>query len=517
MRRSTGKGRGLLAAAIAVGLGLAGLGVTRPAEAQDCSTVAPYVFVLLDTSGSMSWAPPCSQAEVNAGLCAWRCDQYDCWVPQMGDSPSSKFYQIKQALYDVVSNTTGVQFGFATFNQDALYARAKHWTYQAAGNGISIPGWGAYPGIGANEVFGYAWSCNTGTGNNQVGCAATTPADLSDVWKRTRIQQLPKLGTNFNTAVTFYVRVGTIVYRISYTPGVGATPGSPVNVTESVAKCLNSTCSSTTTIGTTSVPFNPVNEFLSWDNGASNGLSQTNPELAYFTPVAADASASNTCTGWEPNTDSTADLFNGYGLHQTTTTDPRGAAFNVGDVIPWDWTTDHRNDILLRLAPNLVTNPTASPDFGQSSYLRNSTQGVETFLRLKDEAARPLIVYGSTPVAGAMNNFKNWYFATGSGWAQTAAYQDTDWSCRRRYLIVLTDGDESCSVDPCATATTLLNTYGISTYPIGFGMADALSVGGNRLTCMAANGGTSAPYTPHLRQDLEDTLTSILTAIKAGS
>ena len=33
---------------------------------------------------------------------------------------------------------------------------------------------------------------------------------------------------------------------------------------------------------------------------------------------------------------------------------------------------------------------------------------------------------------------------------------------------------------------------------------------------LAANGGTSAPYTPNLRQDLESTLTSILADIKAG-
>src|SRR5262249_6844731 len=158
MRRSAGKGRGLMAAAITVGLGIAGLAAVRPAAAQECTGIAPYVFILFDTSGSMNLAPPCSQGEVDAGFFARGCQQYDCWVPQMADSPSSKFYQVKQTLYDVVSNTTGVQFGFATFNQDALSVRSKHWTYQAVGNGVSIPGWGAYPSIGTNEVFGYAWA-----------------------------------------------------------------------------------------------------------------------------------------------------------------------------------------------------------------------------------------------------------------------------------------------------------------------------------------------------------------------
>lgn len=521
MRRSAGKGRGLMAAAIAVGMGIAGLAGARPAAAQDCSTVAPYVFLLFDTSGSMNWAPPCSQAEVDAGFCAWRCDQYDCWVPQMADSPSSKFFQVKQALYDVVANTTGVQFGFATFNQDALYARSKHWTYEAANQGTFIPGWGYFPGTGAREVFGYVWSCNTGSGNNQVGCAVTTPADLSDVWKRTRIQQLSKLGTNFNQAVTFFVRVGTVVYKITDTPATGATPGSPVNVTELVVKCLNGSCSSTSMIGQTVVRYNPVNEFLAWDNGSSSGLSQTNPELAYFTPTAADASASNSCSGWDPNTDSTADLFSGaYNLRwPTNSSDPRGLNFTIGDVVPQDWQTPHGNDVLARMAPN--GNPTA-PDFRTSAYLQDRPVGSETFLRLKDANQRPLIASGASPLGASINSFRKWWSGctTGicsTGWASVAQVQDPDWACRRQYLIVLSDGDDTCSgLDACTQVSELSSYYGIKTYAVGLGAAASVSVPGNKLACMAANGGTSAPYTPNLRQDLEDTLNAIFASIKAG-
>lgn len=427
MRRSTGKGRGLVAAAIAVGMGIAGLAATRPAAAQDCSTVAPYVFVLFDTSGSMNWAPPCSQAEVDAGFCAWRCDQYDCWVPQMADSPSSKFFQVKQALYNVVSSTTGVQFGFATFNQDALNVRSKHWTYEATGNGINIPGWGAFPGTGTREVFGYLWSCNTGTGNNQIGCAAATPADLSDAWKRTRVQQLAKLGTNFNQAVTFYVRVAPAVYKITYTPAAGAITGLPVNVTERVDKCTNVACSATTLVGTTSVPFNPVGDFLAWDNGLSNGLSQTNPELNYFTPVINDAFAANSCNGWEPNTDATSDPnSSGYNLKWPTTLDPRGTYFSFGDMIPQDWQTPHDTDVLRRLSPN--GNP-ALPDFRTSAFFQDRPVAAETFLRLKDANQRPLVANGSSPLGASFLSFRAWWAgcSTGicsSGWAAKAQAQD---------------------------------------------------------------------------------------------
>jgi hypothetical protein len=519
MRRSAGKGRGLMAAAIAVGMGIAGLAAARPAAAQDCTGIAPYVLVLFDTSGSMNWAPPCSQAEVDAGFCAWRCDQYDCWVEQMADSPSSKLFQVKQALYDVVSNTTGVQLGFATFNQDSLSVRSKHWTYQAVNQGISIPGWGYYPGAGTRETFGYVWACNTGSGNNQVGCAATTPADLSDVWKRTRVQQLSKLGTNFNQAVTFYVRSGTLVYRVTYTPQAGATPGLPVSVTELVVKCLNASCSSTSSIGQTVVSYNPVSDFLAWDNGSSTSLSQTNPELAYFTQTIADASASNSCNGWEPNTDSTADLnSNGYSLKWPTTPDPRGTYFSFGDMIPLDWQTAHDTDVLKRMAPN--GNP-AAPDFRTSSYFNDRPTGSETFLRLKDANQRPLIASGSSPLGLAMRSFRQWWSgcATGvcsSGWASAAQAQDPDWACRRPYLIVLSDGDDTCgtTADACTQASDLSTFYGIKTYAVGFGVPDPTVT---KLSCIAANGGTSAPYNPHLRQDLEDTLNSILTSIKTGN
>lgn len=512
MKRSAGM-------ALAVVMGLAGLTGARPALAQDCTGIAPYVFILFDTSGSMSWAPPCSQAEADAGLCAWRCDQYDCWVPQMADSPSSKLYQVKQALYDVVANTTGVQFGFATFNQDSLFVRSKHWTYEAAGSGINIPGWGAFPSTGTREVFGYLWSCNTGSGNNQVGCASATPADLSDVWKRTRVQQLSKLGTNFNQAVTFYVRVGAVVYKITYTPVSGATPGGPVNVTELVVKCNNASCLSTTLLGQTVVPFNPVNEFLAWDNGSSSGLGQTNPDLSYFTQVAADASSANTCSGWEPNTDTTADPSSGYNLKWLTTTDLRGTFFSFGDMIPQDWQTPHDTDVLRRMSPN--GNPTA-PDFRTSAYLQDRPVGSETFLRLKDANQRPLIASGASPLGASLNSFRKWWSGctTGicsTGWASVAQAQDPDWACRRQYLIVVSDGDDTCSgLDACAQVSDLSSYYGIKTYAVGFGAAASVSVPGNKLACMAANGGTSAPYTPHLRQDLEDTLNAIFTSIKSG-
>lgn len=521
MTRSAGKGRGLkLAFVVGFGLaGFAGLATSRPAAAQDCSGVDPYVFLLFDTSGSMSWGPPCSQAELDAGLCAARCDSYDCWVPLQGDDPGSKLYQAKQALYEVLSNTTDIRFGFATFNQDALFARAKHWTYEAAGPGINIPGRGAFPAAGSREVFGTLWNCDTGSGDNEIGCYSTTPADLIDGWELARVQQLPKLGKSFNDIVTFYVRQSGIVYRVRYTPVFGPAPGSPVTVTEAVWRCLNSSCSTTTSLGQATIPFTPVAEMLTWDNGS---LNRTNPELGYFSQsAAADATATNTCTGWEPNTDSTADpyttSFGSFNLHWPTTADSRGAELSFGDVIPQDWLTPHTDDILRRLSPS---HP-AAPDFRVSAYFQNQAVGGETFLRLKNANARPLIASGSTPLGNALRSFRTWWTGcsagncVGGGWNGIAETQDPLWLCRRHHLVVLTDGDDTCGVaDPCEQTSYLYNAYGLKTYVVGFGV---LHTPGTKLVCMAANGGTTGPYTPFTRQDLVDTLTGILDDIKAGS
>ena len=71
------------------------------------STTKPYLFVLLDTSGSMNWAPKCTAAQVAAGDCDYLCPTGDCATPRDGDDPASKFRQAKEALYEVLSEVDG--------------------------------------------------------------------------------------------------------------------------------------------------------------------------------------------------------------------------------------------------------------------------------------------------------------------------------------------------------------------------------------------------------------------------
>ncbi|HEV2846793.1 MAG TPA: hypothetical protein VG477_18200, partial [Thermoanaerobaculia bacterium] len=124
----------------------------RPAAAQECTTApSPYLFILFDTSSATNWSPPCTEDEASQGLCNFACPTGDCFVPLQADDPASKLFQMKQALYDMVSGLEGIPMGFATYSQDDLWVRHKHWLYEASNPGGDIPGWGPFPTAGSRE------------------------------------------------------------------------------------------------------------------------------------------------------------------------------------------------------------------------------------------------------------------------------------------------------------------------------------------------------------------------------
>lgn len=491
----------------AAGLGLLGLAGGSPALAQACNpaTTPPYLFIVLDTSGSMNWAPLCSAADITAGDCSYLCTTGNCSVPLQADDPASKLFQLKSALYDglIASEANGIQFGFATFNQDTLRAPSKHWLYTAGSGGPTIPGWGAFPPSGSSDVLGRVWTCDEGSGDDEVGCLSTNPADLSDAWELSRVRVLAKGGQAFNQAVTFYVRNAGIVYRVRYTPVAGGTLGSSLSLKVRLDRCLNAPCSSVTALGEPTVSFTPVSEYLVWQNGAS----RSQPIEYFGLSNAGDTSASNTCAGWDPNTDSASDAYSGYSLRWPTVTDGRGSDFDAGDVLPFDWLTDHRQDILDRLAPNQIASPLALPDFRVSPYLNDALLTGETFLRLKDEGARPLFANGSTPIGASLQSFRTWW----SSWEATASGSDPDWACRRHAVVVITDGEETCSGDPCTVADDLLTVDGVETYVVALDVTPGPS---SVLSCMAANGGTTSPFLVHTHAELVQALKDVFTAVK---
>ena len=208
----------------------------------------PYVFILLDTSGSMHWTPRCTPEQVADGSCALLCPTGDCYAPLQSDDPSSKFFQAKAALYEVLRDIDDIHFGFSTYNQDGLYMQAKHWLYDAAEDGPVIPGYGPFPARGSDDVFGRTWTCDNGAGDKEVGCIPAEPADLADEWERSRVQRLPKGGHLFLDVQTFYVRTGGQIYRVRYEPRTGSY-GANLTVRVLIERCKNGSCSSRETTG----------------------------------------------------------------------------------------------------------------------------------------------------------------------------------------------------------------------------------------------------------------------------
>jgi len=503
-------------------LALLGIG-SNPAVAQiiGCEEVEPYVFILLDTSETMNRSAPCSQAQFDAGECGLVCSGLECSTPSAGDHPGSKIYQTRQALHEVLSGLYDVRFGFASLNQDMLSVRAKHWLYEAASAGPGLYGGVSYPAVGARETFGLLWSCGSGTGDSGVGCSASAPADVPDAWELSRVRHLPKGGINFSEPVQVYVRSGPYTYRITYQPIPGGVLGGPLQTTVTTLRCTSSGCATTTLVGSQVVSWTPVGDFLSFDNATSTP-SRTEPATWFPQSTAADASAtypqctSSTGQGWDPNTDSLADPANGYNLRwPTDSSDPRGAAFTLGDVIPLDWLDDHRDDVLARLAPNQALDPLAPPDFRTATYFQDSRQGGELFLRLRAEETRPLVAIGPTSIAKAVTSFRRWFDdctpCNIPNWVTTAMMEDPLFGCRPKYLLVISDGGDTCAgSNPNADVAALHAKWNLKTSVVAVGVqpnADALLKG-------LATNGKGLIYYPQTRQNLVDDLNSFFLSIQ---
>lgn len=539
------------------------------------STTKPYLFVILDTSGSMNWAPKCTAAQVAAGVCTYLCPTGDCLAPRNGDDPASKFRQAKEALYEVLRTVDDIDLGFATYNSDSNGVPNKHWSYRVSATQpddfFSLAGGVTFPVAGTEEVFGFDWwnntqqTCTYGTGDTNIACFPRTsggasaangdcggtnnvcaPADTDNTWEYMRFRRLPRLDLGGNQPTYLYLRVptGSTRYRIKYTGPVTLGAAS-ISVTVEVAECTNAKCSTVAASPPRkTINYERVGDFILYDNTLSRTTQVTVHEDGNFGNSATpQAAASNTCSGWDPNSDTAADDV-ATGSPSTTINykqstgaygnpgpyyDPTGTThdwrFQYGDVIPLSWTTSNKDNLLKRLAPRLNGgDPATDPEaFGNATYLADLRAGSEAYLRLKDLNQRPLIPNGSTPLGNVLKSFRDWYKGctastgtcnTSTGWDDFAAANDPSWGCRRKFVLVLTDGDETCNGDPCAYADVLDDSDGsgdgVSTFVVAFGV----QTGSNTMNCMAANGGTGQPILPQNKQELIDALTGILSQIR---
>ncbi|MBV8200826.1 MAG: hypothetical protein JOZ15_09410, partial [Acidobacteria bacterium] len=468
----------LVALAACLALGLA----ARIARADDrgllhATQQTPYVFILLDTSGSMHQEIACSAADVANGFCAAECDPGDCLPRLMGDDPDSKIYVAKQTIYNIMQSHPSVNFGFGHFDQQGLKVIYKYWWYSVAqaqpGGFIQLDSGLNYPEAGQQELFGQpVWNCTDGGGGApfaNVGCIPTQPAHLDNSWEWERARRYPKLSDNgAGPAYTYYITETSVaplkpVYKVTFTPvaqtcsDLTKAPsclGSPtMQVSVRVDKCTNSACSTITTKGTKTMTFQLANQTVYWDpfvnlNGTNIPSADGNSGGAFY---GGSFNASGP-SGWEvqmnnfndydytldsndPNgADHGNDLLDpwattGVGctnsagtnlcdMQEPITADPYGrtpaTSFSSGNVIPLDWKNNEQTAISVRMAPNLLNPLNTVPDFGIADYLVDHPLSGQVGLQLKNVAQRPLAPEGGTPTGHAIMYFAD--LMNGSNW-----------------------------------------------------------------------------------------------------
>jgi Tfp pilus tip-associated adhesin PilY1 len=207
-------------------------------------------------------------------------------------------------------------------------------------------------------------------------------------------------------------------------------------------------------------------------------------------------------------------------LKRATVADPDfGRALDKGDLIPFDWRNEQKGAFLQRFVPNYGS---ASPDFRIASYFKDSPDATTGVLPLDADDEIPLFASGPSPLGKSVIDFRCWYMGEGNkcnesaydsgGWETIAAAKDSEWGCRRPYLIVLSDGGDSCSGEnPCADTASLNSKSGVKTWVIAYG-ADC-SKTGNPLKCMAQN-GKGELLCPQTATDLKAELERILGLIR---
>ena len=503
-------------------LALAALAV-RPGLADDRDLLRdtqddPYVFILLDLSGSMNWQP--------AG---------DAWAPASADDPNSKFYQAKSALFHVLQATDDIKFGFGTFNHDDTRALQKNYVYRLA-EGQATPDWVTdsdtrlnWPSVNEPITFGSPGSIDGG--DNTLSSCNNGGPNLNQTGNpyleaRGEINRFPKLGFRGSATTTnewFRSGVSGTTYRFTatFTRSSGDVGDDSIQVAVRMRRWGTGSGSCDSAGDTPAydhtevlrfdryyvqdnrgVPFTGSSQFLMWERDGDVGPSGE-PAGFFDSSIAVEYNTGTNCNGWDPNSDSSSDDYGGENVRQPTFDDPLNrctTCLDRGDVIPLDWNDDawltapnasvqytNRDLILTRLAPNLINDGLgATPDFRSAPYFQDTrSNGI---LNLRDDTERPLVAVGGTPIGASMASFRSWL----QGWRPVAAAQDSRFGCKKVTLLILTDGDETCNAAtyPRDIALSLLDNYDVETYIIGFGLPLG---GGNTLVSTTCAGGGQAP------------------------
>lgn len=297
----------------------------------------PYLFIFFDTSSSVNNQPDQQRP-----------------VPANGDDPQSIFRSAKRVFHDVFTqveadNPGAVHYGFASYNQDEMRIRGKHWLYEvAAGSpavsfGVDGP---TYPDPGELLVFGAHFPVETqgrtpdfSGGQGSMGpeqgdangpeatdagvlgnCSGFGTADIGDSIQRTQINRFSKLhpvagatpglvGSMIPTTLHI-VSEGTL-YKLVVSPKTGLVGDSTLTATFQLFDCADNP------IGAPAdVQLSEVQEFFYHEQVHPDDFSLHNPNSFEMTNgywEYQDVQALATCgddspfggLGWEGNYDGT--------------------------------------------------------------------------------------------------------------------------------------------------------------------------------------------------------------------
>ena len=524
-------------AALVGGLLLTGArsGFTNDVQLLRKGSATPFVFLLLDTSGSM-----------NLGL-------NDLWLPGGGDNPSSRIFLARRALAEVFGalSDEDISVGYAGYNHDQLRVVAKHWLYY---NDQALPAsWPiAFPapdtdgltslvdtltvdtnndgladakdGIpdslisdvdGDVMTFGAPFAVGTNIPAQRQAGSCSSPLNLDTVAGLRRAQTFA-IDPSPSNPSTLYVAKGNKSYRLTVKTDPAAQLGNDnfkIDFTLQEVKVVSSACTDvgSATSLTLNLRLDPnLSQHLVYDSTSGTedlaGLWNATDLVEttdYFTEHP------HTGYGWEGNYDSNhdgslnsisgstnVDCYNGTSpctpyrpIRQTQLASDR--VLDRGDLLPFDWNSTNLNEFLRRMNP-------ITGEYGAARYFEDAL--VSGILKPTDNSRVPVMAAGLSPLNKSINDFRCYYMGDGNkctntpffsqGWDALACQKDKTYGCRRPYLIIISDGEENTQgADSTSEVADMNSQAGVQTWVLNLGDESRCKGGGSLNSLTQAGDG----------------------------
>jgi hypothetical protein len=536
--------RGTAAAIVVLAtLGLLAFG-QRPAYTDDVdllrfTTAKPYVFFIIDNSASMNLAPDGSWVHGNGDDPRSKMYQVKKVVYDVFKDVND--IQFGFAAYNQDDARVTAKHWLYYYATSVSNKLPNDWPidYPAADNDGPIVT--AASGAVASDIEGDLMTFGAHLGGVSVLGTCTAPLPFGNIGAddREKINRFSKLGNTGGSVTTLWIKGGNgnKTYRLTVerptkkpddltdNPALGK-DNMDVKLTLEEVKSNGCTGDQTANIEKTyaaRIELSLWTDFLmnDEDNGRDVDDDTHNGGVDFLAGFwdAKDIQDVESCgsghpfsgKGWEGNYDTTpaaagakidpycsnpANPATCYNLKRPTVSDPDYGAQKVldkGDMLPFDWRAEQKEEFLERFAPNYAS---GAPSFGIASYFKRDADATTGNLTLNTSGQIPLFASGPSPLGKAVIDFRCWYLgndnkcnedAYPTGWETLAGQKDSEWGCRKPYLIVISDGGDTCTGEnPCADTADLKQKAGVQTWVIAYG-ADC-SKTQNPLKCMAQNG-----------------------------